>query len=212
MALIRLAYAADLPPTDKLVRDLLDNPPQGGSAPRGGAGSGQGPVATAYPSPKSASQISTLPQGEGRLAAAPRLNASAAPALRTLDDIVALAAANGASILRVNLENDVHLVRLEPGHIEFRPSPRAPQTLAGDLKQKLKDWTGMPWSVSIAREGGEPTIAERRRNAKAARIESVMQEPLVRAVLDRFPGAEIVAVREAAVAEQAAEAMPEKDE
>ena len=27
MALIRLAYAADLPPTDKLVRDLLDNPP-----------------------------------------------------------------------------------------------------------------------------------------------------------------------------------------
>jgi DNA polymerase-3 subunit gamma/tau len=214
MALIRLAYAADLPPTDKLVKDLLDNPPQGGSAPRGnaGSGSGQGPMAAAYPSPKSASQISTLPQGEGRLAAAPRLSASTAPSLRTLDDIVALAAANGASILRVNLENDVHLVRLEPGHIEFRPSPRAPQTLAGDLKQKLKDWTGMPWSVSIAREGGEPTIAERRRNAKAARIESVMQEPLVRAVLDRFPGAEIVAVREAAVAEQAAEAMPERDE
>jgi DNA polymerase-3 subunit gamma/tau len=213
MALIRLAYAADLPPTDKLVKDLLDNPPQGGSAPRGGAGSGQGPAATAYPSPKSASQISTLPQGEGgRVAVAPRLNVSAAPSLRTLDDIVALAAANGASILRVNLENDVHLVRLEPGHIEFRPSPRAPNTLAGDLKQKLKDWTGMPWSVSIAREGGEPTIAERRRNAKAARIESVMQEPLVRAVLDRFPGAEIVAVREAAAAEQAAEAMPERDE
>ena len=29
MALIRLSYAADLPPTDKLVRDLLDNPPRG---------------------------------------------------------------------------------------------------------------------------------------------------------------------------------------
>ncbi len=27
MALIRLAYASDLPPTDKLVRDLLDSPP-----------------------------------------------------------------------------------------------------------------------------------------------------------------------------------------
>ena len=36
----------------------------------------------------------------------------------------------------------------------------------------------------------------RRKSAKAARIESVMQAPLVRAVLDRFPGAEIVAVRD----------------
>ena len=210
MALIRLSYAADLPPTDKLVKDLLDNPPDGGSKAGSRAGanppSERAPVATsAYSSPKFASQ------GEsGNLAAAPRLDASTAPAIRTLEDLVALAAANGASILKVNLENDVHLVRLEPGHIEFRPSPRAPNSLAGDLKQKLKDWTGMPWAVSIAREGGEPTIAEKRKSAKAARIESVMQEPLVRAVLDRFPGAEIVAVRDAA-AEDAPEEAPRDD-
>ena len=135
-----------------------------------------------------------------------------APILRTLEDIVALAVTHGASILKVHLENDVHLVRLEQGLIEFRPSPRAPSTLSGDLKQKLKDWTGIPWSVSIAREGGQPTLAEQKKSAKAARMEIVMQQPLVRAVLDRFPGAEIVAVRDAPAAEQAAEAMPEKDE
>jgi len=209
MALIRLSYAADLPPTDKLVKDLLDNPPSSGgsqASSRGGAGSAKGPVASAaYAFSKSASQIPAHGEG-GNLAAAPRLDASTALAIRTLEDLVALAAANGASILKVNLENDVHLVRLEPGHIEFRPSPRAPNSLAGDLKQKLKDWTGMPWAVSIAREGGAPTIAEQRKSAKAARIESVMQEPLVRAVLDRFPGAEIVAVRDAAVEDVPAEA------
>ena len=32
--------------------------------------------------------------------------------------------------------------------------PAAPRTLAGDLQQKLNSWTGMRWSVSIAREGG----------------------------------------------------------
>ena len=102
-------------------------------------------------------------------------------------------------------------MRLEPGIFEFRPSPRAPNTLAGDLKQKLKDWTGMPWSVSIAREGGEPTIAEQKRSAKAARLEIVMQQPLVRAVLDRFPGSEIVAVRDA-VAEDETVAAPMPDD
>jgi DNA polymerase III subunit gamma/tau len=201
MALIRLSYAADLPPTDKLVRDLLD----GEAAPK----------APSRPAPSGAGG-GTRMQGVRAEAAmqaapAPSLAAHNAPSLRTLEDVVALAAANGASILKVHLENDVHLVRLEPGHIEFRPSPRAPSTLAGDLKQKLKDWTGSVWAVSIAREGGAPTIAEQKRNAKAARIESVMQEPLVRAVLDRFPGAEIVGVRDA-VQDEVTPAMPEREE
>jgi DNA polymerase-3 subunit gamma/tau len=99
-------------------------------------------------------------------------------------------------VLKVNIENDIHLVRLEPGQLEFRPSVKAPRTLAADLAQKLKDWTGTRWMVTVAREGGAPTIAEAKRLARDATFERVRQEPLVRAVLDRFPGAEIVAVRD----------------
>jgi DNA polymerase-3 subunit gamma/tau len=122
-----------------------------------------------------------------------------------------LAQAGNAPVLKVHLENDVHLVSLEPGRLEFRPSTRAPKTLAGDLAQKLKDWTGARWVVTLAREGGAPTLAEQKRAAKAARHERVLQEPMVRAVLDRFPGAEIVAVRDI-VPEDVAAPMPEKDE
>jgi hypothetical protein len=95
----------------------------------------------------------------------------------------------------VALENYIHLVHLEPGRIEFRPHARAPRTLAGDLQQKLRDWTGERWAVSIASTGGAPTLAEQKQSAKTARFEAVAQDPLVRAVLDRFPGAEIVAAR-----------------
>jgi len=87
----------------------------------------------------------------------------------------------------------------------FTPAPGAPSTLAADLSQKLKDWTGQRWMVSIS-EGGAPSIKEREKTAKAARLESVMQQTLVRAVLDRFPGAEILAVRDAAVEDAPAEA------
>ena len=69
----------------------------------------------------------------------------------------------------------------------------------------------MRWIVTLAREGGAPTLAEQKKAAKAARHERVLQEPLVRAVLDRFPGAEIVAVRDV-VAEDVAAPMPDKDE
>ncbi|HEY2069286.1 MAG TPA: DNA polymerase III subunit gamma/tau [Rhizomicrobium sp.] len=203
MALIRLAYAADLPPTDKLVRDLLDGEPRPKSslASAGGEGRGEGVRAT----------VSTSTGGQAAVQRAPQPTAEIqnAPILRSLEDIVALAGAKGAAILKVHLENDVHLVRIEPGQIEFRPSSRAPRTLSGDLAQKLKEWTGQRWVVTVAREGGAPTIAEQKRSVASAKIESVAQEPLVRAVLDRFPGAEIMTVRELTVEE--APAAPSED-
>jgi DNA polymerase-3 subunit gamma/tau len=130
---------------------------------------------------------------------------------RTLEDLAAYAGEKGARLLKVNIENDLHLVKLEPGLLEFRPGPRAPRTLAADLAQKLKDWTGTRWVVTLAREGGAPTLAEQKRAAKQARHEAVLQEPLVRAVMDRFPGAEIVAVREV-VSEDTAAPMPDDEE
>jgi len=112
--------------------------------------------------------------------------------------------------LRVNLEHNVHLVRLEPGRIEIRPNARAPRTLANDLQTKLRSATGERWTVSIASSGGAPTLAEQKLSAKTARFEAVAQEPMVRAVLDRFPGAEIVAVRDK-LSEDIAPAMPDSD-
>jgi len=185
MALIRLAYAADLPPTDKLVRDFLD-----------------GDAATRHsPAKPSAGTMTNAPRASATTARAlpaeaPSAIAQSAPILANLEDIVALAQANGAVALKVQLENYVHLVHLEPGKIEFRPDNRAPPTLAGDLAQRLKDWTGTRWVITLAREGGQPTLSEQKRAAKAQRLESVLQEPMVRAVLDRFPGAQVVAVRD----------------
>ncbi|HKQ11773.1 MAG TPA: hypothetical protein VJS85_11325, partial [Rhizomicrobium sp.] len=200
MALIRLAYAAELPPTDRLMKDLLENPsaprpssppPPAGGGTRAIARVGEGGVATrsmAQPAPESAPTAS----------------------IRNLEDIVALC--EPRSELRVNLEHNVHLVHLEPGRIEIRPTARAPRTLANDLQAKLRAATGERWTVSIASQGGAPTLAEQKQAAKSARFEAVAQEPMVRAVLDRFPGAEIVAVRDTVAVEVAAPMLDQDEE
>ena len=200
MVLIRLSYAAELPPTDKLVKDLLDG--GGVPAPRGAAA----PASSSAPR----APVASSNGGSAMRAPSPQPEGAPTAQLRSLEDIVALAAKHNAPMLRVALENYVHLVHLEQGRIEFRPHARAPRTLAGDLQQKLKDWTGERWTVSIASTGGALTLAEQKAAAKTARFEAVAQQPLVRAVLDRFPGAEIVAVREAVI-EDIAPAMPESD-
>jgi DNA polymerase-3 subunit gamma/tau len=184
MALIRLAYAADLPPTDKLVRDVMDGAP----APRGPAAPSSGGGARAMGSSSQAPMAQRAPE--------PTMAVQNGPVLRTLEDLAALAVAKGSPILKVHIENDMHLVSMEPGRIEFRPSARAPRTLSGDLAQRLKDWTGQRWMVTVAKDGGAPTIAESKKSAHQAKLDAVLQEPMVRAVLDRFPGSEVIAVRD----------------
>ena len=216
MALIRLSYAADLPPADRLVKDILEgNAPSRAPAPNGNAPA-RGPVASSSAAPQIAPRAAPSPAPENApVALEARVNPVALEArvnqVRGLEDVAIMALKNGAPVLKVHIENDMHLVRLDAGRLEFRPSPRAPRTLAGDLQQRLRDWTGVRWTVSISNEPGLPTLAEQKRTAKAARIESVMQAPVVRAVLDRFPGAEIVAVRDVETQDVAPPA-PESDQ
>ena len=209
MALVRLAYAADLPPTERLVRGILDAEATERNARAetpAGAGASHGFGSKTKPSMTKASGVNATqaapamamardPEARADAAAAPQ-PALAAPEIQTLEDLVALARARGARILERHLENEVHLVSLENRKIEFRPGAHAPPSLAGDLAQRLRDWTNERWIVTLASEGGSPTIAQQRQMAERALKDAVSGEPFVRAVLDAFPGAEIVSVRD----------------
>ena len=193
MALVRLAYASDLPPTEQLVRHLRDGEasaapaPSSAPAPRTPSSGGRAQAQAAQAAPRPSPEHYAPPQPT---ASAPAIE------LAKLEDIVALAKEKGARLLATQLENSVHLVSIERGRIEFRPARGASGTLASDLSQRMRDWTGERWIVTLASEGGAPTIHEQRQAAEQARKDAVAQEPFVRAVLDTFPGAEIVAVRE----------------
>jgi DNA polymerase-3 subunit gamma/tau len=100
----------------------------------------------------------------------------------------------------------VHLVQFETGRIEFRPAPGAPRDLANKVAQKLAEWTGQRWLVGVANEGGEPTLREQDEAREASIKSEAARNPLVRAVLEAFPGARIEAVREI---ETAAGEIPE---
>ena len=66
---------------------------------------------------------------------------------------------------------------------------------AGTSASKLAEWTGERWMVAVSNEAGAPTVKEVTEAKEAERMRGVRAEPLVRSVLERFPGAEIIAVR-----------------
>lgn len=132
----------------------------------------------------------------------PETEAAPAPAPSTFREVVALASGR-KPMLHAHLVHSVHLVRFEArsegGRVELRTRPDAPRDLAGQLTALLHETTGARWTVSLSNAPGEPTIAEQSREAKAARLEVAGTHPLVLAVMQAFPGAQIREVRDAAL-------------
>ena len=106
-------------------------------------------------------------------------------------------------------EGDLALFRL--GAIEFEPAPGAPSNLAQRLAARLKEWTGQPWLVATDARGGSETLDELHKQALARAHGEVLADPFVQAVLEAFPGTEILEVRELAVP-QVTPADPEPNE
>jgi DNA polymerase-3 subunit gamma/tau len=110
-------------------------------------------------------------------------------------DLVALAAEKRDVAIKSALERDVRLVRFEDGKLEVALEPGAAQTLVGELSKKLSAWTGRRWMVAVSAEAGIPSLRAQAEARKAELKDGVRADPLVQAVLARFPGAEIVDVR-----------------
>ena len=119
--------------------------------------------------------------------------------LNTFQDVIGLIDAKRDITLKLDVERFVRLVDFKPGVITFEPAPGAPSNLTQRLTTRLREWTGDRWMAEI-RGGGSETTYERERREEKVEREQLESEPFVKAVLETFPGAEIVAYRKRAAA------------
>src|SRR5680860_438705 len=208
MVLVRLAYAADLPPPGELARALKD----GGSAQGNGAEPSARPAPS--PSPKPAHAQSPI-QHEMEVEDDDERPDPAAdlPVLQSFEDVVALAGAKRDLKLKNALLEQMRLVHFKPGNIEFNPLPTASPDLGQELMRKLKAWTGRVWIVAVSdQEGAEPLGAQRRAR-EALEIDKVRAHPAVQEVLQHFPDARIAEIRPTSqpAHDNSAEDEPEED-
>jgi DNA polymerase-3 subunit gamma/tau len=186
MVLVRLAYVADGPSPEELVEQM-----------KGGGGPAPSPSRASAPSPdgpraqlRSVSSLRTEPR-PSPVQAAPALM------LNSIEDVLKLLAERREVKLKGVLEAGVRVVSFETGRIEISPLEGTPNTVASELSDALSKATGARWFVSIARATGAPapTLREQAQTREEAVREEARADPLVKAALAVFPGAEIVDVR-----------------
>jgi DNA polymerase III subunit gamma/tau len=191
MVLVRLAYVAELPPPGDVVKAASEGrEPPAATAPRG-------PSATA-------AVPTTVNRGTGAVSARavpqPQGAPNAAPSPTSFREVLEMFEERKEAILRAHLYAHVHLVQFEPGRVQLRLDPAAPRDLVNRVAQKLSEWTGQTWLVGVASEGGQPTLKQQDEAREHSIRGEAARHPLVRAVLDAFPGARIEAVRDVAPA------------
>jgi len=180
MAILRLAYASDLPSPEEMVRRLQsgDGPtagPPGGGRTAGGSG---GAVAMAQP----------------------RAEAQALASPQTFDETVALIESKRDVKLLMDVRRFVKLVSFQPGRITFEPASDCPPDLTRRLVGRLREWTGRPWLVATEGGGGGESLYEQERRRLNEEKAAIQADPFVLAVLDAFPGAELINIRKLATA------------
>ena len=196
MVLIRIAFTADLPPPDEIIKAI-----GGGTVARRQAPPPAAQAAQRAPAPQAGAGEPDEGDDEQDdpdfLDSPPEdVGDRPLPVLRSFSDVVDLAGVRRDAKLKVHLEEDVSLVKFDPaGSIELHLLPGAPKELGNDLREKLNTWTGRRWMVALGNTRGEPPLGRVKRERKAAEITALKEHPSVAAVLKAFPDAEITDVR-----------------
>jgi DNA polymerase-3 subunit gamma/tau len=216
MVLIRLAYTADLPPPDEILKALggtaTVRSQSAARAPAMTAASGRPVSAQAVTAPRAA-QADIVPtagpameqfveqeealldrnDSDGEPEAALDLDGEAPlPTVQSFAEVVALVGAKRAAKLKYDLEERVSLVKFDPaGSIDLHLLPGAPKELPNELREKLNLWTGKRWVVALSNAPGERPLGEIQREREAAELREIQGHPAVAAVLKQFPDAKV---------------------
>ncbi|KAA9366634.1 DNA polymerase III subunit gamma/tau [Ochrobactrum quorumnocens] len=219
MLLIRLAHAADLPTLDEALKGLENGSvsasrpqPSGGAKPNGGSQSEARVNADAIASsmmpvsggPATAMRlVETQPQPVQPPAPQQFVDNTPQPSvpINSLADIVALADKYRDMQFKILVKNCVRLSSIAAGRLEIGLTDDAPKSLPSDISQRLLNWTGIRWIVTVARDVSGQTVAEAETERRDNLVTDARADPDVAAILAAFPGAKITDVR-IAVAEQ----------
>ncbi|UYN99381.1 MAG: DNA polymerase III subunit gamma/tau [Devosia sp.] len=217
MTLIRLAYAADLPSPDEVISKLTQqgnlpsSPAQPAIAPRPSGGGGptalrqvaqSGPAMVASPVP---------PASEPQPVAKPAL-----AQIGSYKDLIALATAKRDVLVKLALESQMRPISFEEGRIEVALSEGTDPGIIATLSARLQAWTGARWLVMVSTRPPEGlTIRQEAEQKQQAATAAAHDDPLVKAILETFPGAKLVNVtvrEEAAIVPDLPPPPPEEDD
>ncbi len=116
--------------------------------------------------------------------------------IKSFQDLIDLANKHKEIELKFDLERNVRIVRFEQGKIDISFNENLSKDFIKNISLKLSEWTGKRWIISLSKDQGETTVFDKKNKIKAELLEKMKQSDSYKKILEAFPDAELVDVKE----------------
>jgi len=115
--------------------------------------------------------------------------------INNFEDIVKLANKENEIELKYDLERNVNLVSFRKGTIDISFNEKLNKNFIKILTEKLYNWTGERWIISLNKKIGEKTIYEKENESKINQINDAKNNKKIKLLLQTFDDASLIDVK-----------------
>ena len=146
---------------------------------------------------KSTNQMKNITQTKSEISPAKSKFIAEEPSLESVknfDQLIKLVSKKREIELKYDLERNVNLVKFSEGKIDINFNEKLSKSFIRNLSEKLFEWTGRRWVISLTREKGEKTYIEKNLINKKNLLEKEKEGELYKNFKKNFPDAELIEV------------------
>jgi DNA polymerase-3 subunit gamma/tau len=116
--------------------------------------------------------------------------------IQSFQDLLDLTNKHKEIELKFDLERNVRLVKFEQGKIDISFNENLSKDFIKNISNKLNEWTGKRWIISLSKDEGETTVYEKKNQQKIELLEQMKQSEIYKKIMATFPDIELIDVKD----------------
>ncbi len=116
--------------------------------------------------------------------------------ISTFEDLIKLSTEKREIELKYDLERNVNLIKFSEGKIDISFNENLSKNFVRKLSEKLLEWTGKRWLITLAKEEGQKTFSETKLMEKEKLLEKGKKDQLYGKFKEIFSDVELIDVKE----------------
>jgi DNA polymerase-3 subunit gamma/tau len=115
--------------------------------------------------------------------------------ISSFEDLVKISSIKKEVELKYDLERNVNLIKFSDGKIDISFNENLGKNFVRNLSEKLLEWTGKRWVISLNKEKGQKTFLELQSIKKDELLEKGKKEEIYNTFKNIFPDSELIDVK-----------------
>ena len=113
----------------------------------------------------------------------------------SFEDLISLSSIKKEIQLKYDLENNVNLIKFSEGKIDISFNEKLDKNFVRTLSEKLLEWTGNRWVITLAKKTGQKTFSEMRKIKKKELFDQEKKGEIYKKFKNIFSDAELLEVK-----------------